>query len=176
MKLAPLHEFITSHRSEIPELVLRNVKASAPDDSDDMAIGFAALIDESTRAPQQRAELAVASSLAGTRSAAMWLGARRQARGYGIARIRGYRQGSSVVVDIEDECGGHPPGKPEELFTPLVRKSPDRRGLGLGLTIARRAAEAHSGHTSVTNLPGEGCVFCLALPMKASRGVAQAAL
>ena len=100
MKRVPLHEFIRSHRSEILELVVRNVNAPAPDDS--------------------------------------------------------------------------PPGKPDE-FAPFVRKSPDRRGLGLGLGLARRAAEAHRGHISVTNLPGKGCVFCLALPMKASQGVARAA-
>jgi signal transduction histidine kinase len=82
----------------------------------------------------------------------------------GTILVRGYREGPSVVLEVEDECGGLPPGKPEELFAPFVSKSVDRRGLGLGLTITRRAIEAHGGQVSVQNLPGKGCIFRATLP------------
>lgn len=82
----------------------------------------------------------------------------------GTIRVRGHRERASVVLEVEDECGGLPPGKPEELFAPFVSKSVERRGLGLGLTIARQAIEAHGGQLSVTNLPGKGCVFRATLP------------
>jgi signal transduction histidine kinase len=78
--------------------------------------------------------------------------------------IRAYGAASSVRVEVEDECGGLPPGKPEELFEPFVSRSAERHGLGLGLTITRNAVEAHGGEVSVTNLPGKGCVFCLTVP------------
>jgi signal transduction histidine kinase len=80
--------------------------------------------------------------------------------------IRAYGAESSLRVEVEDECGGLPPGKPEELFAPFVSKSTKRAGLGLGLTITRQAVEAHGGGVSVKNLPGKGCVFRLTIPLK----------
>jgi signal transduction histidine kinase len=69
-----------------------------------------------------------------------------------------------VVIDVEDSCGGLPPGKVEELFTPLVQRGTDRTGFGLGLAIALQAAEAHHGTIRVRDLPGKGCVFTVDLP------------
>jgi len=69
-----------------------------------------------------------------------------------------------VLIDVEDECGGLPPGKAEELFRPFEQRGRDRRGLGLGLAICQRAAEANSGDIQVRDLPGKGCIFTLALP------------
>jgi signal transduction histidine kinase len=68
-----------------------------------------------------------------------------------------------VYLDVEDECGGLPPGKIEELFRPFAQRGADRGGLGLGLTICRRAAEANGGHIQVRDVPGKGCVFSLEL-------------
>lgn len=72
----------------------------------------------------------------------------------------------SVFFDIEDECGGLPPGKAEELFRPYSQRSKDRSGLGLGLSICLKAAKANGGELSVRDLPGKGCVFTLELPRK----------
>jgi len=38
-------------------------------------------------------------------------------------------------------------------------------GFGLGLAIAKQAADAHGGSIRVQNLPGKGCVFVLELPV-----------
>jgi signal transduction histidine kinase len=72
-----------------------------------------------------------------------------------------------VLFDIEDECGGLPPGKTESLFLPFEQRSADRSGLGLGLSICLKAAKANGGELRVRNLPGKGCVFTLDLPKKA---------
>lgn len=69
-----------------------------------------------------------------------------------------------VFLDVEDECGGLPPGKVEALFRPFTQKGSDRGGLGLGLTICQRAAAANGGRVQVRDLPGKGCVFTLELP------------
>jgi signal transduction histidine kinase len=69
-----------------------------------------------------------------------------------------------VLIDIADECGGLPPGKAEELFRPFNRRSSDRSGLGLGLSIAMSAARANSGDIQVRDIPGTGCVFTINLP------------
>lgn len=69
-----------------------------------------------------------------------------------------------VLIDVEDECGGLPPGKAEELFRPLEQRGDDRTGLGLGLTICDRGARVNNGQVHVLNKPGTGCVFTLDLP------------
>ncbi len=68
-------------------------------------------------------------------------------------------------VEVEDQCGGLPPGKTEELFTPFVQRGDDRTGFGLGLAIAKDAVEAHQGTIQVSNLPGKGCVFMVSFPL-----------
>jgi signal transduction histidine kinase len=73
--------------------------------------------------------------------------------------LRAWAPGDKLRIEVEDECGGLPPGKAEDLFRPFVQKADDRSGLGLGLTITQRTVEAHGGELRVRNLPGKGCVF-----------------
>ncbi len=79
-------------------------------------------------------------------------------------RVRWHRESGLARFEVEDECGGLPPGKTEELFAPFVQAGKDRSGFGLGLAIARQAAEAHGGTVRVRDLPKKGCVFTLELP------------
>ena len=69
-----------------------------------------------------------------------------------------------VLFEVEDECGGLPPGKTEDLFRPFEQRGPDRGGVGLGLSICLKAAKANAGEIHVRDLPGKGCVFTLDLP------------
>ena len=71
--------------------------------------------------------------------------------------------GDRVFIDVADECGGLPPGKAEELFTPYEQRHTNRTGVGLGLAISQRGARAIGGDISVTNLPKIGCVFTVSL-------------
>jgi signal transduction histidine kinase len=71
-----------------------------------------------------------------------------------------------VLIEIQDQCGGIPDGKAEELFRPFTQAGVDRSGLGLGLSIALSAVRANSGQITVCNLPGTGCVFTIVLPRK----------
>jgi len=49
-----------------------------------------------------------------------------------------------LLIETEDACGGIPPGK-GDLFQKFGdRRGSDRSGLGLGLSIARRAVRAHA--------------------------------
>jgi signal transduction histidine kinase len=73
-----------------------------------------------------------------------------------------------VLIEVEDECGGLPPGKAEGLFRPFEQRGADRSGLGLGLAICLKAAKASAGELRVRDLPGHGCVFILDLPRKPS--------
>jgi signal transduction histidine kinase len=77
--------------------------------------------------------------------------------------VRARRNGASVLIEVEDECGGLPPGTVEELFEPFVRKGSDRRGAGLGLAITQQAVHRLLGEMSVRDVPGHGCVFAIRL-------------
>jgi signal transduction histidine kinase len=79
--------------------------------------------------------------------------------------VRACVRESRLSIEVADQCGGLPPGKAEELFSPLVQRHQDRSGFGLGLAIVLQAAEAHGGTAKVRDLPGEGCVFSLDLPL-----------
>ena len=70
-----------------------------------------------------------------------------------------------VRIEIEDECGGLPPGKAEDLFRPFDRRGGDRSGLGLGLTISRQGVASSGGKIEVQDLPGKGCIFSIVLPV-----------
>ena len=74
-----------------------------------------------------------------------------------------------VLFEVQDECGGLPPGKVEELFVPFSQRGDDRTGVGLGLNISLKAARANGGEISVRDLPRKGCVFTLNLPRKPSQ-------
>ena len=71
-----------------------------------------------------------------------------------------------VLFEVQDECGGLPPGKPEDLVRSFAPDGHDHSGLGTGLTICRKAAQAFAGELYVRDLPGKGCVFTLDLPRK----------
>jgi two-component system, OmpR family, sensor kinase len=68
------------------------------------------------------------------------------------------RDGERVTITVSDEGAGIAPADRERVFTPFYRgdaaRTPDateesRRGVGLGLTLARRVAEVHGGTIAV---------------------------
>ncbi|QJR11949.1 Adaptive-response sensory-kinase SasA [Usitatibacter rugosus] len=78
--------------------------------------------------------------------------------------LKAYTSGGRVLIEIEDQCGGLPKGKAESMFSSFEQNHADRSGLGLGLSIARRAIEAVDGVLRVRDMPGLGCVFTVDLP------------
>jgi signal transduction histidine kinase len=69
-----------------------------------------------------------------------------------------------VLIEVEDQCGGLPPGRAEDLFNAFEQRGRDRSGLGLGLAIARESVLLNGGAIRVRDLPGRGCVFTVDLP------------
>jgi signal transduction histidine kinase len=83
----------------------------------------------------------------------------------GTVVLRGKVLGGRATIEIEDACGGLPPGDVERVFSPFVQLGPEAgSGFGLGLAIARQAMDAHGGSLRVQNLPHKGCIFVLELP------------
>ena len=93
----------------------------------------------------------------------------------GSVVLRARAEGQRLLIETEDECGGIPQSK-EDLFQVFGnRRGSDQSGLGLGLSIARKAVWAHSGQTHVCNIPGKGCVFTIELPLAVQEAASQSA-
>jgi signal transduction histidine kinase len=90
----------------------------------------------------------------------------------GCVSLRTLASGNRVLIEIEDECGGLPPDRADELFRPFSQRATDRSGLGLGLAISRRAVEQSGGSIRVRDLPGKGCIFTIDLPLARPRSPA----
>ncbi|MDB4957939.1 MAG: Sensory box histidine kinase/response regulator [Myxococcales bacterium] len=83
----------------------------------------------------------------------------------GSVEVRGSVTADRATFEIEDRCGGLPEDRIANAFSPFVRMTNEKSGFGLGLAIAKQAADAHSGTIRVQNLPGCGCIFVLELPL-----------
>jgi signal transduction histidine kinase len=88
-------------------------------------------------------------------------------RALGRVSLRAHSAADRIFIEIEDECGGLPPGKADVMFRPFEQLDAERTGLGLGLAISRRGVEANGGKLNVRDLPGTGCVFIVTLPRSA---------
>ena len=81
----------------------------------------------------------------------------------GRVTVRTSAEHGRVFIEVEDECGGLRDG--DDLFRPFGdRRGNDRSGLGLGLSISRKAVTANGGEIHTRNLPGKGCIFTIELP------------
>ena len=72
----------------------------------------------------------------------------------------------SIVVTVEDTGVGIPGDRLPLVFEQFYRVKGDGRaeGSGLGLSIARKIAELHSGSIAVESEVGKGTVFTVRLP------------
>jgi C4-dicarboxylate-specific signal transduction histidine kinase len=77
--------------------------------------------------------------------------------------IRTVRDNEVAEVSIADRGPGIPPDNLKQVFEPLFTTKTE--GMGIGLSIARTIVEAHGGQLSAENLPGNGALFRVSLPL-----------
>jgi signal transduction histidine kinase len=75
--------------------------------------------------------------------------------------------GPQAVFSVVDTGPGIAPEEIDRLFDRFWQARTDRRGVGLGLTIARGIVEAHCGRIWVESRLGEGATFYFTLPAMA---------
>jgi PAS domain S-box-containing protein len=85
--------------------------------------------------------------------------------GRGDIAISIRRNGPECIVEIRDNGPGIPLDQRERVFEPFFTTK--ARGGGLGLPIARRAAELHGGSLVLASPDSGGSVFTLTLPVHA---------
>jgi signal transduction histidine kinase len=80
----------------------------------------------------------------------------------GCVRIDVRRESESVIIDVADSGAGPPPDVAQRMFEPFVSSKPE--GVGLGLALVRRAAQAQGGEVTWRR-EGAETSFSLRLPV-----------
>ena len=84
--------------------------------------------------------------------------------------VRVFRRDGELALQVEDHGIGIEPTEQSRIFEEFyrvdTRLSSRRSGVGLGLTLVRRLAEAHGGRVSVESERGRGSRFTVWLPLE----------
>ena len=88
--------------------------------------------------------------------------------GEGTLRIEigGYREGDTAVIFVRDDGVGIRRDHQDGVFREFERLSPggETPGIGLGLSIVKRAVEGWGGRVWLESAPGEGAAFFFTAP------------
>ncbi len=86
--------------------------------------------------------------------------------------VRATGDATGLVIEISDEGPGFTDEELTRVFTPFAQLSNkptgDETSSGLGLVIAKRVVDLHSGSITVHNNPERGCTFTITLPAEAA--------
>jgi signal transduction histidine kinase len=88
--------------------------------------------------------------------------------GQGKLRVRTYRDGTCVVVEIGDNGPGIPPDIQPHIFEPFFTTKGVGEGTGLGLDTVRRIVKKHKGSIQVNSKPAD-TRFQIFLPLAAAQ-------
>jgi two-component system NtrC family sensor kinase len=91
--------------------------------------------------------------------------AMRAHAGRGVLTVRAARQGSDILIHVEDDGPGVPGEHLGRIFDPFFTTKGAGEGTGLGLSLSIGIVEAHGGRLAAENLPGRGARFTLRLPV-----------
>jgi signal transduction histidine kinase len=80
--------------------------------------------------------------------------------------IRTRRLEGSAVIEVEDNGEGIPDDIKSKVFQPFFTTKPTGQGTGLGLSLSYDiVTKAHGGNLTVESNEGNGCRFCIFLPL-----------
>lgn len=87
----------------------------------------------------------------------------------GSVEVRLVASGGEAVLSVSDDGPGVDPAIRSNVFDlsrlPAAERAPRGRGLGLGLSIARRLAELHGGSVALADERPKGALFTVRLPL-----------
>jgi len=87
--------------------------------------------------------------------------------------VTGGFDGGSLIFRVADRGSGIAAAERDRVFTPFYRspaRAPGMQSSGLGLSIARRLAEAQGGTLTYIDRPNGGAMFELTLPAATPSG------
>jgi len=82
----------------------------------------------------------------------------------GVLTIRARHHNGRITIEVADTGAGIPNELISRIFEPFVTHG-KHNGTGLGLTIAKKIIEAHSGTIVAGNRPGGGAIVTIEMPV-----------
>jgi two-component system OmpR family sensor kinase len=82
----------------------------------------------------------------------------------GSVQVKAGTLADRLEIEVSDQGPGVPSAMLETMFEPFVKGPAETRGVGLGLSIARRALAAYGGHLQAFNRDGGGLLVRISLP------------
>jgi signal transduction histidine kinase len=92
----------------------------------------------------------------------MMLNAAQAMGGQGGVRVSTRREGSGVLLEVEDTGPGIPAEVMPRLFEPFFTTK-EGKGTGLGLAVSLHLAQSMGGRLTAQNAPGGGARFTVHL-------------
>jgi signal transduction histidine kinase len=86
----------------------------------------------------------------------------------GTVNVTQWRANGNIWVSITDNGSGIPPGKLAvalEEFQQIDRENREQQGIGMGLPLAKRIIEIHSGKLEIQSIVGKGTQVVIGLPI-----------
>jgi signal transduction histidine kinase len=86
----------------------------------------------------------------------------------GLLAVKGYRDDSSVKIEVKDSGCGIPQENIGKIFDPFFTTKPTGEGTGLGLWLSYEIMRSYRGDISIESREGEGSRFVLSFPVDQS--------
>lgn len=84
--------------------------------------------------------------------------------------LKAYSANGRVLIDVEHERDGLPPGAEHEIFRPFAPRGHGSEEGG-GLAVSREAIHSAGGTLTVRNLPAKGSIFTIDLPRESDGSI-----
>ena len=91
----------------------------------------------------------------------------------GAIKLRDFRAGEVVVLEVSDSGPGVPLDVLGRIFDPFFTTKPAGVGTGLGLSLAQQILRDHGGSISVETSPGKGAKFSIEIPVSSEARIPQ---
>jgi two-component system, NtrC family, sensor kinase len=92
----------------------------------------------------------------------------------GVLKISAHNEGSSVLIEVNDNGIGIPSENLPKIFEPFFTTKEIGRGTGLGLAVCYGILTEHGGSLDVQSTVGVGTTFTISLPAANQNGDSQA--
>jgi signal transduction histidine kinase len=144
---------VDREKASVPELVRQTLERYPAPSSVEVTLEIPTGLPEIYADPQQVVQILI--NLVTNACQAMTQG--------GKLTVSATRQSDMICIDVQDTGPGIPPENMDKLFQPLFTTK--SRGIGLGLAVSRKLAEANGGRIEAESAVGQGSTFSVYLPV-----------